>query len=166
MPDNTYFEFLAEENAAQRNGALDELSAARTQLRLSNIQVGALETENFYLKEDLGLYASELDAMYDYANAAGQHIEELERNADQAMADTLKRLRERIDGLEAEVSRLVGDAPLDAFDTQFDAPETFLLEEQADPAGAPPQDAEATQDETAVSGAALDTTDRLDDDWK
>lgn len=104
--DSTYYAYLADEVTVQRNGAMDELALARTEVRLANIQIASLETELFHVKEDLAAYADTVDYLAEYAESIGGYVEHLEQNADAALAESQRRLRERIDVLEAENKRL------------------------------------------------------------
>lgn len=106
MQDSTYYEYLADEVTVQRNGAMDELAKARTEVRLSNITISSLETQLFHAKHDIATMADELDAITEHALSLGGYCEHLEQNADAALAASQQRLRERIDTLEAENARL------------------------------------------------------------
>lgn len=101
-----YHEYLAEEVSAQRNAVLDELAISKTELRISAITIASLETELFHVKDDLSRFGNELDAVYGTAEAMGQYITSLEKNADKAMAESQQRLRQRIDVLQLEIDRL------------------------------------------------------------
>lgn len=104
--DSTYYAYIAEEVSVQRNGALDELAAARTENRLANITIASLETELFHVKSDLGAVTGELDYLTESIEGLQDYLEYLEKNANEAMALSNNRLRQRIENLEAENARL------------------------------------------------------------